>query len=195
MRGVMLTGNEMTILSVLLLALAPGATPLKAVRNPDLTTALAYQHELANTFDDRDAPYTVRVYQVITSINECGGPISSCPDVDLYVAVSEFDLASEPALYRLPRAKGWEFVRWTSTCQATPDEPRVGFAVRTSLPDVGYMDPDEVTKWRPNEYEVCVSPRSAAYSTKQHNSGLQPPAGAPSSGATRQSGRQRAGRG
>jgi hypothetical protein len=165
----MLPGAEMVPLSALLLAVLPVAVTLNPVRNVDLAAALCYQHELANTFQNRDAPYTVRVYEVVTEINECGGPISSCPEVDLYIAVSETDLGSQPALYRLPRAKGWEFSSWLSTCRGTPEEPKVGLAVRIALPDVGYIDPDAATKWHATKYELCVSPRSASYVTKQHN--------------------------
>lgn len=164
----------MNIWFLLLLAVTSGATPLKPVRNADLVAALNYQHELANTYDDQEAPYHVRVYEVITEINECGGSISSCPDVDLYIAVSESDLASEPALYRLPRAKGWEFVRWSSTCASVAGDAQVGLVVHTSLPGVGHVDPDEQSKWLPSEYEVCVSPRSASFATKQRDRGSQP---------------------
>jgi hypothetical protein len=164
----------MTLWALLLLALTPGATPLKAVRNADLVAALNYQHELGNTYDNRDAPYNVRVYEVITEINECGGLVSSCPDVDLYIAVSESDLGSEPALFRLPRAKGWEFVRWSTTCPSIAGEPQVGLLVRTSLPDVGHIDPVERSKWLPTDYDVCVTPRAASLTTKQRTPGPQP---------------------
>lgn len=181
----------MNLFALLLLALTPATTPLKPVRNTDLTVALSYQYELASTSKDRDARYIVRVYEVITSINECGGPITSCPDVDLYVAVSERDLGAEPALFRLPRAKGWEFVRWLSTCPSTEDEPKIGVVVRTVLPESN-ISADERARWVATEYEVCVSPLSASFAKKQHNHGSQPTDGAPSSGASRPSGPQRA---
>lgn len=159
----------MILFGISILASLSVAIPLKPVHSIDLAAALCYQHELANTFKNRDAPFTVRVYDVVTEINECGGPISSCPDVDLYVAASETDLGSKPVLYRLPRGKGWEFVRWLSTCPGTADDPMVGLVVRTALPDVGFIDPDVAAKWHSTEYEVCVSPRTASYATKQHN--------------------------
>jgi hypothetical protein len=167
----MLSGVEMNVVAIVLLALATVAKPLKPVRNTDLTVALNYQHELANSYDNPKAPYNVRVHKVITVIDECGGPISSCPDVDLYIAVSESDLRSEPALYKLPPAKGWKFVRWLTTCPSAPEEPKMGLLVRTTLPEAN-IDSEARDRWVDTEYEVCVSPRSATVVTKQHNNAL-----------------------
>ena len=162
----------MRSLAIVPLALATAVIPLKPVQNADLTVALNYQHELANNHEDRGAPYNVRVYEVVTVIGECGGPVSSCPDTDLYVALSESDLGSEPVLYRLPRAKGWKFVRWLSTCPSAAEEPKVGLLVRTAIPEAN-IEPGDREKWVATDYEVCVSPRSASTAAKQHNNPLK----------------------
>jgi len=160
--------RDLALLFVLLTAVAP----LKPVRNADLTLALNYQNELASSYDRRDAAYNVRVYEVATFIGECGGTVRSCPDVDLYIAVSESDLGAEPALYRLPRAKGFEFVGWLASCPPRGDDPMMGVLVRTTLPEAN-IDETERGKWVSTEYQVCVSPRAATFSAEQHNHGVQ----------------------
>ena len=45
----MLMGGDMSVASILLVALSTSVLTLKPVRNADLTAALNYQHELTNS--------------------------------------------------------------------------------------------------------------------------------------------------
>ena len=97
-------------MSLLLLQLAMllAITALEPVRTIDPAVVLSYQEEIASTSVGHDSAYKVRVYRVPTVIGECGGPISTCPDVDLLISVSYGDLGKTPSLFRFPPAKGWE---------------------------------------------------------------------------------------
>ena len=154
----------MKILAVFL-ALMPmlaAAQVLKPVKKSELATVLGFLEELATTSPASDQPYFIRVYSVPTRISDCGGPVSSCPDVRLFITVSNGDQEEAPVLYQLPLQKGWEFKSWGKPVQGASGQ-MASFIVRTTLPEAN-IDPAGRKGWRSIEYRVLVSPESASYS-------------------------------
>ena len=88
----------------------------------------------------------VRIVEVPVAINDCWGTVSSCPDVELFIAYSTGDLLDEPVVYRLPPAKGWKVVGWS--------DPQ-SFDVSTTLPDAN-IDLSERSRWSPTVYRVTI---------------------------------------
>lgn len=88
----------------------------------------------------------VRIVEVPVAINDCWGTVSSCPDVELFIAYSTRDLLDEPVVYRLPPAKGWKVVGWS--------DPQ-SFDVSTTLPDAN-IDLSERSQWSPSMYRVTI---------------------------------------
>lgn len=157
--------------SLLVLAASSALVPLHPLEQTDLAIALAYQEEIANTGDMGGVPLFVRVHSVQPVLAECQGSAASCPDVFLYITGSEGDLYEIPSLFRLPPARGWEFVRWQSKCETPSGEHGVGLVVRTALPGSN-VSREERVSWTPRTYEVCVGMASAVYST--HSAQMEP---------------------
>jgi hypothetical protein len=150
-------------LLVILLSLFPivaSASDLVPVKKPELAAVLGLLEVLATTPPDSNQPYIVRVYAAPTSVNECDGTVGSCPDVRLFVTVSNGDLGETPVLYQLPMQKGWEFKGWVSP--VAKGGRMASFTVRTTLPEAN-IELAARKAWRSVEYRVFVSPESASY--------------------------------
>jgi hypothetical protein len=122
------------------------AAELTQLKNPELAVALALSEKLS----ERDG---IRIFAVPTVDGECWGKLSSCPDIRLLVTIGPEMLYQNPALYELPRAKGWKFVGWKG---------RGDFVVRTDIPDEN-LDNAERKRWRSIEYRVRISEKGAVY--------------------------------
>ena len=124
---------------LILLALANGAdaSSLMPLKAGELSRAVAFGQELFH--DDQ-----VRVVMVYRTIGECGGPVSTCPDADLYIAYRSGDLGEVPKVYRLPPAKDWNVVGW---------QPGHVLRIVTALPESN-VDPKARAKWKPITYDI-----------------------------------------
>jgi hypothetical protein len=143
------------------LPLAASSHELLRVKDVKLATVLGLLEQLATTPPTSDQPHIVRIYAVPDFVGECGGVVSTCPDVRLFIAVSNGDLGEVPALYQLPRQKGWEFVGWSPPTKGGQVQES-SFVVRSALPESN-IDPASRAAWRPTEYHVRVSPSAASY--------------------------------
>jgi hypothetical protein len=144
------------------LPIAAQAVELKQVKGGDLAAVLGLLDELTPA-PSMDQPYFVRVYAVPAYVGECGGSVSSCPDVRLYLTVSSGDLGETPRLYRLPDAKGWEFKGWSK-----PAQGRTGtqaFTLLTTLPESN-IEQSARKAWRAAKYQVVVGPSSVTYTRR-----------------------------
>lgn len=158
--------SAMKLLVLLLLfPLVAPAGELPRVRKPELASVLGFLDVLATSSGDSEQPYIVRIYAAPTSINECDGTVDSCPDVRLFVTVSNGDLGETPVLYQLPLQKGWEFKGWVRA-EADGRTRMASFVVRTTLPDAN-IEPAVRKAWHPQEYRVLVSPESGSYVQRQ----------------------------
>ena len=155
--------RHLAALAFLLPALAL-ARDLPASKNVSLASTLGLLEELANTDPSSKQPYFVRVFAVPEAVLECGGTVTSCPNVKLYVTVSYGDLGESPVLYQLPASKGWEFVGWSQPVEVGRTR-MASFKIRTTLPEANV--PSEARKaWHSREYRVLVSPTSASYTER-----------------------------
>ncbi len=148
-------------LLTLFMAVPTSAQNLQRLDQPELATVLGLQEELALTAPRSDQPYLVRIFSVPVGVYECGGTVESCPDVRLFVTVSFGDLGETPALFEIPPQKGWEFGGW-ATPSGNGEDRMASFVLRTAVPDSN-IDLESRRAWRPVEYVVHVSPRSASY--------------------------------
>jgi len=149
------------VILLLLFPIVASAHDLAPVKKPELATVLGLLDELATTPPSSGQPYIVRIYAAPTGVYECGGTVDSCPDVRLFVTVSNGDLGETPVLYQLPMQKGWEFKGWGSPV-AIGRTNMASFTVRTTLPDAN-VELAARKAWHPQEYRVLVSPESASY--------------------------------
>ena len=119
-----------------LLSVAEAAPPMP-VKAGELARTIAFGEEIFH--DDR-----VRVLMVYRRIGECGRPVKTCPDVDLYIAYRSGDLGEEPKVYRLPAAKDWNVIGW---------QPGNLLRIVTALPDAN-VDPKARSEWKPITYDI-----------------------------------------
>jgi len=155
------------ILALLFLLLTPTAASahnLTSVKKPALALVLGLLEELTPTKPEPDQPYIVRVFASPAFVGECGGSVSSCPDVRLFITVANGDLGETPVLYQLPTAKGWDFVRWSSPI-TMGKTTMSSFVVRTVLPEAN-VDAVARKAWHSQEYHVFVSPSGGSYAFK-----------------------------
>jgi hypothetical protein len=149
---------------ILLLPAITSARDLVPLKSQSLATTLGFLEELTPRPPRVDQPYFVRVFAVPTEVGECGGEVSTCPDVKLYITVSNGDLGETPVLYQLPTSKGWEFVGWTKPTK-TGQTSLLGFKLRTTLPESN-ISPAARKAWRAREYRLLVSTESASYTER-----------------------------
>jgi len=150
-----------TLFALATAAAAANAADLTPVPRPELATVLGLSEELARTPADAGQSYIVRVFAAPVAIGECGGPVVSCPQVRLLIAVSSGDLGERPTLFELPAQKGWEFVGWSAPA-ASGRKPVVEFTVRSVLPEANVSSSARAA-WRSRTYRVRVTPESASY--------------------------------
>jgi hypothetical protein len=123
--------------ALMALAGAAVASPLVPLKSGDLARSIAFGQELFR--DDR-----VRVVMVYREIGECGGPISTCPDADLYISYHIGDLGEEPKVFRLPPAKDWKVEGWQTSGV---------LRIVTALPESN-VDARARAKWKATVYDI-----------------------------------------
>ena len=148
---------------VLVATICP-ARDLAPSKDKQLASTLGLIEELTPSGQDGSQPYIVRIFAAPVSVSECGGPVSTCPNVDLYITVSTGDLEDPPSLYQLPPSKGWTFVKWNKPSNVG-QVAMASFVLRTTLPEAN-VSPEARKAWHPHEYTVQVSPSSASYTER-----------------------------
>lgn len=147
--------------SLAVMPLVASSADLTPVQDSRLATALGLSVEISSKAPAAEQPYFVRVFAAPVVIGECGGTVSSCPEVRLYVAVSAGDLGEVPVLYELPAAKGWEFSGWDKSVTLN-GKAMVGFTVKTALPETN-VEASARNAWHSKVCQVLVSPVAASY--------------------------------
>ena len=146
----------------LLMVVPAMASNLQPIRNHALASVLGLGVELAQTSPTSGQPHMVRVYAAPDDIGECDGSVESCPDVHLYVSVSDGDLGETPTLFKLPAQKGWAFVRWIPPGNGNRRERMTGLVIRTTLPDSN-IDPRARAAWHARYYRILVDTSGGSY--------------------------------
>jgi hypothetical protein len=147
--------------SLAVMPLVASSADLSPVKDSRLATVLALSEEISPKVPVGEQPYFVRLFAAPVLIGECGGTVSSCPNVRLFVAVTAGDLGETPVLYELPTAKGWEFIGWDKPVTLN-GQAMEGFTVKTALPESN-VDASARNAWRPKVCRVFVSPVAASY--------------------------------
>lgn len=119
--------------------IARADSAITQVEDSSLARTIAFGHVLLESDG-------VRIVEVPVVIDDCWGTVSSCPDVELFIAYSTGDLRDEPVVYRLPPAKGWKIVG--------RQDPQ-SFDIATTLPDAN-IDLNERSRWSPTVYRVTI---------------------------------------
>ncbi len=100
----------------------------------------------ANTF--------FRVIKVLDH-GECSpGRPESCPERTLYIPVSTIDLAPDEQLYKLPKAKRWNFLGWIHVPKHVGRDHFVTFEVKQQQPS----HTPKTGGWIDTYYEIGVNP-------------------------------------
>jgi len=149
------------VILLLLLPVTCFGHDLAPVNKPELAAVLGLLDELATTPASSDQPYIVRVYAAPVSVGECDGTVASCPNVRLFITVSNGDLGEVPVLYQLPLQKGWLFVGWSRPVTVGRIQ-MASLVLRTTVPGSN-IEPAARNAWRSQTYRVLVSPASSSY--------------------------------
>lgn len=120
--------------------------PLPDVR---LTTILNQMELVADT-SKQESAFVVRIFRV-QELGECGPKHSNCPSQRLYVAISTIDLAADQAVFVLPPAFGWSFIKWVTL----PDNDFESSVVVVELEKSEITEPGKISKSR---VELLFSP-------------------------------------
>jgi hypothetical protein len=98
---------------------------------------------------NRDDPVQVRVVVTDEVIGECWGKISTCPDVRLFIVVSNGDLYETPKVFELPKSKGWARVI------STRNKDSVILKIATELPGAN-ISQEERSTWNQKIFSVVL---------------------------------------
>ncbi len=98
-------------------------------------------------------PFSLRVIR-LSDHGECNGTPQTCPKRNLYIAVSTYDEYPEQKLYVLPKANGWEFIRWINI----PDEEREDSFVTLEITKKVISSTPAKGWWIQKKYEIGVNP-------------------------------------
>jgi len=158
-----MNAKQLLLLILLFVSLSCAADQLLPQKDESLAKVL-YTLEELNDIPDGPGPYQVRLFTTSDSLGECGGTVESCPDVYFYIVIAGDGLGAKPALYVLPRAKGWKFDKWLGSGQSKGQEDREGFQIETTIPGANISTESRKT-WKPTVYDVWVNPASGNFST------------------------------
>ena len=146
-----LTAGLTSVLALMLPALA-FSEPLHAVKDRQLVQILNNFKTLGKSETDLLVIRLVRVHD----LGECDGRLATCPQEVVYIAVSNLDLAADQAVYILPKAYGWELVRWKRVPRVQADGESAILEMRRKVID----NSGNLEKWAYKNYDVRVSPFS-----------------------------------
>jgi len=156
--------KKLLALTLLVVSISCVAEPLPPQKDQSLAELLYNLVEL-NGLPQQPGPYQIRLFTTTDVLGECGGTVESCPNVHFYIVIADDGLGGTPALYILPRAKGWKFDKWLGTGSLTDQEDQEGFRVETTIPDAN-ISAEEYKAWKPQVYDVWVSPKGATFTVK-----------------------------
>lgn len=94
------------ILVLLMLASSFQAKSVQKLSNTELSFILSSMEVL---YKNKSFPQ-IRVIQSWESQTECDGEYQTCPNARLFISVNTGDLYEVPALFELPKSKGWQYV-------------------------------------------------------------------------------------
>ena len=113
--------------------------------------------EILNNFEilaeRREPPYATRVLR-LREHGECNGTPQSCPQATLYIAISNFGERPDQKLYRLPKAFGWEFVRWKALPKKEGRDSFIIFELKRKMISKNIAE----GWWSESTYQVQVNP-------------------------------------
>jgi len=130
------------------------AGELSEVKDTYLVRLLNVFKTVAEIKDIKKLPYIVRIIQVQEE-GECGaGRPETCPQEELYIAVSTYDEYPDQKVFVLPKSHGWKFIGWKSLPKQEGMKQFIIFEVNKQVisknPKQGW--------WSEEKYEVQVNP-------------------------------------
>jgi hypothetical protein len=125
---------------------------LQVVQNERLAYVLANLQVLSETSPQQSKALRVRVLSVPEQ-GECDGTPQSCPQVELFIAVSGFDEYPDQRVYQLPRRYDWRFIEWGRF----PDEDGPTDYVEFTLEADDPIPQPADTWWRTTRYRLKVN--------------------------------------
>jgi hypothetical protein len=140
-------------------SLGAAGRSLEVVQSERLGYILANVQVLKETSPQESKALRVRVLTV-PEHGECDGTPESCPQVELFIAVSGFDEYPDQRVYELPKRHDWRFVRWDHL----PDQDGpTDYAEFTLEADDPVPQPAK-TWWRATRYRLKVNYRDGTIS-------------------------------
>jgi len=145
------------LLAVALLVFLPAGSVLGEVLKEISDTQLVdLLNNLEILAEHKKPPYWIRVLR-LREHGECDGPPETCPQATLFITASTFGEYPDQQAYRLPKAYGWEFVRWKQLAQREGQDSFTSIELKRQV----------ITKTSPKgglseeKYEVLVNPWKA----------------------------------
>lgn len=106
--------NYLVMLLVLFMSRSAFCEPILLEELKDKTTSnLLSTMEILSEKLEKNVPYFIKIVRV-SEYGECDGESRTCPKQSLLILVSSRDEYPEQKVYLLPKAYGWEFVRYVS---------------------------------------------------------------------------------
>ena len=113
--------------------------------------------DMLNNFEilaeKRALPYAIRVLR-LREHGECAGTPQSCPQATLYIAISTFDEQPDQKVYILPKAYGWDFIRWKVLPRKEGRDSFVTLEVKRKI----ISKKLDKSWWSESRYDVRVNP-------------------------------------
>ncbi len=134
------------ILVLLMLASSFQAKSVQKLSNTELSFILSSMEVL---YKNKSFPQ-IRVIQSWESQTECDGEYQTCPNARLFISVNTGDLYEVPALFELPKSKGWQYVSFVE------HDDSFLLMIKTTL-DHANISAESRSKWRSKAYAIKIS--------------------------------------
>ncbi|WP_062565255.1 hypothetical protein [Pseudoalteromonas shioyasakiensis] len=134
------------ILVLLMLASSFQAKSVQKLSNTELSFILSSMEVL---YKNKSFPQ-IRVIQSWESQTECDGEYQTCPNARLFISVNTGDLYEVPALFELPKSKGWQYVSFVE------HDDSFLLMIKTTL-DHANISAESRSKWRSKSYAIKIS--------------------------------------
>jgi len=134
------------ILVLLMLASSFQAKSVQKLSNTELSFIFSSMEVL---YKNKSFPQ-IRVIQSWESQTECDGEYQTCPNARLFISVNTGDLYEVPALFELPKSKGWQYVSFVE------HDDSFLLMIKTTL-DHANISAESRSKWRSKSYAIKIS--------------------------------------
>ncbi len=134
------------ILVLLMLASSFQAKSVQKLSNTELSFIFSSMEVL---YKNKSFPQ-IRVIQSWESQTECDGEYQTCPNARLFISVNTGDLYEVPALFELPKSKGWQYVSFVE------HDDSFLLMIKTTL-DHANVSAESRSKWRSKVYAIKIS--------------------------------------